>query len=355
MQPPLKASGWWNYKIPPMLAVAYFALATAPRPPVFSAIRLPLLLYLIAVVGIAGFGHLYLDIFDVDEDRLLGKSNLWAPLRNGQRLSLVFLLLAMSVLPWLILPIGRIGAGLIGLEFLMFLLYATPPVRLKERGFPGIVADSMYAHGLPAMWTWIPFSRLSGSSAPAWVPVLIAGWAFIVGMRHLLQHQVIQFESDQIAHARTAVVRRGREAALSLIVSRLLPLEFATFTALAVVMGFRSILVPVGFAVYVIWEAFKMRFIWLAGFNFMGSIDDADRSTVVGTLLLTRFYERWLPVLILGGLAITERSYVVLLVVHLVVFHSGIVELFRTDIPLVKSYFRSLGARPSYRVTRAAQ
>lgn len=338
-----------------MLAVAYYALLASPRPPAFPKILVALTLYIVAVVGIAGFGHLYLDIFDVGEDRLLGKSNLWAPLATSARLILVVALLAMSILPWMLLPLGQIGAALIGLEFLMFVLYATPPIRLKERGFPGIMADSMYAHTLPALWTWIPFSHLSGFTAPLWVPALIAVWAFTLGMRHLLQHQVIQLESDAKANAQTAAVRCGREAALSIIVRRLLPLEFSTFAALTVVIGFRSILVPIGFAAYVLWEAFKMRFIWMARLNPIGSISDADRSTVVGTLVLTRFYERWLPVLVLAGLASIERTYLLLLVIHLAVFHSGIVELFRTDFPLLKAYFRSLGAPSSYVVSHTTQ
>src|ERR1035437_5503778 len=140
MRAPLKASGWWNYKIPPMLAVAYYAVANAHHPPKVAATLAAIGTYLIAAIGIAGFGHVYLDAFDVEEDRFLGKANLWDPLGIPARFAIVALLLALSWLPWLALPVGRAGLALIALEFAMFILYATPPVRLKDRGFFGITA-----------------------------------------------------------------------------------------------------------------------------------------------------------------------------------------------------------------------
>jgi hypothetical protein len=347
MQAPLKASGWWNYKIPPMLAVAYFALASAPRALDSSRVELYIALYLVAVVGMAGFGHVLLDAFDVEEDRLLGKANLWAPLSPAGRITVIVLLLAASWLPWLVLPAGKTGIALVTLEFVFFALYAVPPIRLKERGFPGIVADSMYAHVLPALWTWIPFSVISGARVPSWFPIAMGIWALFVGMRHLLQHQVIQIDSDRSANARTHAVRRGREATLSLIVTKVLPLEMLSFIAMALAMASHAPAVAVGFVAYLSWQAFKLRFIWLAKFNIVGSMQQAERSTVVGTLVMSRFYERWLPLLLLGTLAYRQPAFLPLLLLHLLVFQDAIVEVMREDLPLAVSFGRARSARPA--------
>jgi hypothetical protein len=344
MPAPLKASGWWNYKIPPMLAVAYFAIAAAATPLHFDAIRWRLLIYLVAVVGIAGFGYVITDAFDIEEDRLLGKENLWAPLTTGARMALVATLLAASWLPWLRLSPGIVGLALIGLEFVAFFLYAAPPVRLKERGLPGIVADAMYAHVLPALWTWIPFSRMTGARAPAWFPFALAAWALTVGMRHLLQHQAIQYASDGFANARTFAVRHGRAATVSLIVRRILPLEVVFFFAVLTAIGRTVPIVIAGFAVYLVWQIVKVRFLWIAKFNIVGAMEDADRSTVAGTLVMTRFYERWLSLLILIGLVVRDPSYLVLLVMHLVVFSGPIAGAIIEDSMLAMSFLRSLHA-----------
>ncbi len=339
MQPPLKAGGWWNYKIPPLLAIAYYALASAPQPLRFSEIQIELALYIVAVTGIAGFGHVFLDAFDVEEDRLLGKSNLWAGRSAAGRALLLAVLLAASWLPWIVLPAPPIVVGLLVLEFVMFALYAVPPIRLKERGLPGIVADAMYAHALPALWTWIPFALMARAVTAPWFPLLLGGWSLVVGTRHLLQHQAIQIESDRKAGAKTAAVRRGREATLRLIAGPLLSLEAMAFLGLVVTIGGNMPAVGIGFLVYLIWQLSKLRFLWLARFNIFGAMADEDRVTVVGTLILTRFYERWLPLIVLVVLTFREPSYLPLLLIHLLVFRGGLVELLRDDVPLAATRF----------------
>ena len=341
MQAPLKASGWWNYKIPPLLGVAYYALASAPAQPAFADVAWLLLAWLAAVIGIAGFGHVLLDAFDVEEDRLLGKSNLWAPLSNAGRVALLVLLLAASWLPWLVLPAGTIVLALVALEFVMFFLYAVPPVRLKERGLPGILADAMYAHALPALWTWIPLSIIAGNRTFGPFPVVLGIWSFSVGVRHLMQHQAIQLDSDRVANARTYAVRRGRRATLATVMKRVMPLEAVAFVLLLAVVSSSVPLLAAGFAVYATWQVFKFRFLWIARPSLARNTPQWDRVTIAGTLLLTRFYERWLPLLLLLTLVSRSPSYLPLLFIHLIVFRAGFAELIKEDIPLVTAYFRS--------------
>jgi hypothetical protein len=342
MRAPLKASGWWNYKIPPILAVAYYAVATAADPPKVMAILAAIGTYLIAAIGIAGFGHVYLDAFDVEEDRFLGKANLWDPLCTPARFAVVALLLALSWLPWLALPVGRAGLALIALEFAMFILYATPPVRLKDRGFFGITADAFYAHMLPALLTWIVFSRFSGSVASFWFFVILGAWALIVGMRHLLQHQVIQFESDSAAGVRTFAVRHGSDVVLNIIVCGILPAEIVAFAVLLVAMFPSAPLAGIGFGVFALWQIVKIRFLWMGRFNVLGRLGDADRSTMVGTLIMSRYYEQWLPLLILASRAIHEHTYLLMLIIHVLIFSRGIKRLVREDFPIAIQYVASL-------------
>jgi hypothetical protein len=342
MRAPLKASGWWNYKIPPILAVAYYAVASAPHLPRITTTLAAIATYLIAAIGSAGFGHVYLDAFDVGEDRFLGKPNLWDPLGAPARFVLVVFLLALAWLPWLVLPAGPVGLALVALEFAMFILYATPPVRLKERGFFGIIADALYAHMLPALLTWIVFSRFSGSVAPRWFSIILGAWALTVGMRHLLQHQVIQHESDQAAGSRTFSVLRGREATLRLMVRGVLPAEVAAFALLMTLMFRSAPLAAIGFGVYALWQIVKIRFLWLGRFNVVGMLGDAERATIAGTLIMSRYYEQWLPLLVLASLVIRDHTYIPLLIIHALVFRAGAKRLVREDFPIAIQFATSL-------------
>jgi 4-hydroxybenzoate polyprenyltransferase len=346
---PLRAASWWSYKIPPMLAVAYYAIASAPHPIGFSEVAFQLLLYIIAAVGIAGFGHLLLDAFDVTEDRINGKSNLWESLGPTRALSLLSALLAASLLPWMLLPLGAVGIALIGLQFLMFVLYAVPPFRLKERGFAGVIADAMYAHALPALWTWVPFSRLAGSRTQAWFPVLLGVWALLVGMRHLLQHQALDAESDKRAGTRTFGAMHGRDATLRLISRRIIPVEMVAFGLLLTIAASHIPLVGVLFVLYLGWQWFKVRFLWMSRLNMFGRIDDADRTVVVGTYVLSSFYERWLAPLVLMVLAWNDPSYLLLLLLHLILFRGSARSLAREDFPLAAAYMRSTTAERAVR------
>ena len=349
MKAPLRASSWWSYKIPPMLAVAYYAIASAPHPIGLSRVGLELLLYIIAAVGIAGFGHLLLDAFDVAEDRINGKSNLWESLSPVGAGALVVTLLAASLLPWIILPLGPVGIVLLGLEFLMFALYAIPPIRLKERGFAGVIADAMYAHALPALWTWVPFSMFAGSRTTSWFPVLLGFWAILVGMRHLLQHQALDVEGDTRAGAKTFGARHGREATLRLISRRIIPVEMIAFGLLLSVAAPHIPFVGVLFVLYLAWQWFKVRFLWMSHLNMFGRITDADRTVVVGTYVLSSFYERWLAPLVLMVLAWNDPSYLFLLLVHVILFRGSARGLVREDIPLAASYMRSTTAERAVR------
>lgn len=329
MRPPFKAASWWSYKIPPMLAVAYFALAAAPRTPHFPAVWSYFALYILAVIAIAAFGHLLTDAFDVEEDRVLGKRNLWAPMSPLARMVLLATLFLASWLPWLAMPGGTLLIALIALEFLMFFLYAAPPVRLKERGLPGVVADAMYAHVLPALWTLVPFSLLAGVRAPWWLVALLVAWSLAVGMRHMLKHQLAQLEADARANVGTLAVRKGREATLQIVVRPILVVEIASFAVLLVMIGAHVFFVPVAFILFAALRLMRGG-IGLAGLR---ALDDASLSASVGTMVLSRFYERWLPLLILAGLAWRDPSYVVLLVLHIAFFGRGMLELARDDLP----------------------
>jgi 4-hydroxybenzoate polyprenyltransferase len=171
----------------------------------------------------------------------------------------------------------------------------------------------MYAHALPTLWTWILFSNFSRASVPGWFPFVLGGWALAVGIRHLLQHQALEAESDRRAGVRTYAVRYGSAAAQSLIVRVVFPLEALSFVSLLVVIGTRIPVVAAGFVLFLLWHFVKAR----------RAASDTERSFVVRTFILSRFYEKWLPLLILAGISLRDPTWLVLLLVHAGLFRGA--------------------------------
>ena len=328
-----------------MLAFGYFGLLSANSLPPVDRVLGQIVLFLIAVIGIAGFGHVFTDMFDVEEDRIRGQPNLWADSGSWRRVALLSALIAASWLPWIFIPIGRTGLILVAAEFLMFALYAVPPVRLKNRGLAGIVADGMYAHALPALWTWLPFAHLSGARAPVSTGVVIGAWGISVGIRELMHHQAIDADRDRKVGATTYGVRRGRTHLMGLLRRLVLPAEVVTFAMLLGVMTPTSALPAAGFAIYMIWSFVKVRGFWIEPVNLFPP-DSDDSATILARRVLSPFYYGWLPLLLLAGLAIRNPAYLLVALLHLALFGPMIRRLIGHEAAFVIALFtRPHGSR----------
>ena len=108
-------------------------------------------------IGFMGFGYLTNDLADRKKDALAGKSNGTRNLSSTWVVLLLVTFLATALLPWIYLPMDWISWLCIIVELVLFVLYAFPPFRLKERGFLGVITDALYAHVVPgflASWTF---------------------------------------------------------------------------------------------------------------------------------------------------------------------------------------------------------
>jgi hypothetical protein len=82
---------------------------------------------------------------------------------------------------------------------LLFLLYAVPPIRLKERGVAGIVTDAVYAHVLPVAVAWTVFAGPPDTRGDEVLIALFLLWMLAMGMRHLARHQHDDLDRDRMA------------------------------------------------------------------------------------------------------------------------------------------------------------
>lgn len=327
----LRAHRWWDVQIPVMLAPVYLVLAVAdPMPPV-TTILATLALFLLASIGIAGFGHLVNDLFDVEQDRASGASNLAASRGPLAILGLSVLLLATALVPWRWLPTSPAIWALLGLEFALFILYSVPVVRLKERGILGPVADALYSWTVSTAVALLVFARLGDVAVPWWQSGLLAAWAFALGFRHILTHQIEDVGRDEAAGMTTFVSRFGWMRTFRLLERVVLPIELSLLVALLAVAGLAAPLVPAGF---VVWTAAtvageRRRALdprWLRG---RGRGPAIHRLFFANITLLHRFYTLWLPLLALATLAWRHPSTLPLLAAHLLVFENGAIQLGR--------------------------
>lgn len=128
----LKIHRWWDYQLTIMLGFVYHLTATAPTMPHLLSWLMTFVLFVPACVGIAGFGHLVNDYFDRETDRLSGAPNLVADQAAGSLMAKTAAVLALAWLPWLWLPTNSVILSLLILEFVLFVLYSMPVVRLKD-------------------------------------------------------------------------------------------------------------------------------------------------------------------------------------------------------------------------------
>ena len=107
---------------------------------------------LATTIGFVGFAYLTNDLADRKKDALAGKLNGTASLSNSTIAILILAFLSSALLPWLYLPIDHVSVACITAELALFVLYAFPPFRLKERGILGVFTDALYAHAIPAFF-----------------------------------------------------------------------------------------------------------------------------------------------------------------------------------------------------------
>ncbi|HXH19580.1 MAG TPA: hypothetical protein VNJ07_10910, partial [Chitinophagales bacterium] len=113
-------------------------------------------------------------------------------------IALLFLVsLSLLLLPWKYLPFNTFSAALIFLEIVLFITYSLPPLRLKEKGMLGVVADALYAHAVPVVLAAYTFSLTAETTLSLFPTVLLFVWQMVSGIRNILLHQADDLDYDK--------------------------------------------------------------------------------------------------------------------------------------------------------------
>lgn len=311
---------WWHHKLPPLFAIAYLLLAEASVPLARAAALLAL--FLATSVATAVFGHLLNDLSDLAADRAAGVRRPLHALAPATRLGLVLLALAAAIAPWLWLPRDAWNVSAFALELALLAAYSLPPLRFKERGGAGVVADALYGHALPMVVVTATFRLATGISGigGTWfrsLAVALVLWKLAQGLCGALVGQIRGRRADRRSGTRTWVGRVGPRRALGWVNRLYLPLQGLFFLAVSAIVSLRHPWFAPAYPLFVAWRLWEIRRVWRKPRSFF-------RRTYPGYVLLNDFHELWMPILFLVPLLARDSAFAILLVAHLLLFRSGL-------------------------------
>ncbi|MEC4806360.1 MAG: UbiA family prenyltransferase [Jaaginema sp. PMC 1079.18] len=308
----LRGQDWWFYKIPPLLAIAYAEILTQEIPPHPSFTTL--LALTVSMFCVAAYGHVVNDIFDIEVDEKAGKPNRMASLSRGQQTGLSLGLAILGLIPWWWIGFNPTSGILLAAIYLLLTVYPAPPLRLKERLVFGAVADAATVHAVPTLLVATVFANLAVSSSPSnnLLAIIATAWAFAVGIRGILLHQIWDRENDLKSGIQTLATKLGVGTLRFWINSIVFPLEAILSTALVLVIAQSSPFFLVPCAAYGL-------ILLLMGQNELNP-SPPEKSYII----LHDFYEVWLPLSLLILLSLHQPIFLILLGVHIALFYPAI-------------------------------
>lgn len=162
------------------------------------------ILFFIFSIFMTGYGYFVNDLSDIDLDRLHNKPNAFQKMSRWKAYLIVGAILmigCIASLPFLknfwflILFLGWI---------VLSTLYSMPPFRLKETGFPGLVATVLAQQTFPLMLLFATFNYPLN-----WGSAVFVMYATLRGLSSDVGHQVRDLKNDIKTETLTFVVRHG--------------------------------------------------------------------------------------------------------------------------------------------------
>ncbi|HWB63070.1 MAG TPA: UbiA family prenyltransferase [Chitinophagales bacterium] len=284
-----RVKNWWQYKLPPLVAVFFMgAIVTAHISVQSLGWKLGGLF--IWMIANAAFGYFLNDWTDIEEDARAGKTN-WAPkVPVFLRWVIVLALVALSV------TIQAVLNGLLSLPSVLnlfhlffFIAYSVKPIRFKERFLLGPMCDAFYAHLLP---TLIVLCTVLEPQNPLYgrLVLLLAVWQAVEGIRNILLHHVIEREKDMLSGTNNMALRFGVSRLLFYVNYLLAPAEAVLLALLLFSVG--PMLLYISAAGFVTVWALRILLRISAGVPW-----NEFNTENITLLLLNNTYEQLLPVI----------------------------------------------------------
>jgi 4-hydroxybenzoate polyprenyltransferase len=237
------------------------------------------------------FGYAINDYSDRDIDYRAGKPNAIGELStNTAFIWLIALATAgMTLLiPFVANPYLPVTALV---SYVIAIAYSVRPLRLKERGLIGLLVAAFAQRSAPLM---IGMGIFQSYGEASWLLVVLF---VIIGLRWMLVHQLLDFDSDRHTQVATFVQSIGKDRATALMKHIIFPMEVICFCLWVgnVCMALPAIIIVV--PIYLVWQ--------VGAFLARRGVAPMYSWTRYGFLPLTDLYYVFLP-LTMGALLVAQ-------------------------------------------------
>ncbi len=339
----IRAGEWWNYKGPVVAAFCYLTILWDGTDAPVRRTVMAVVLFLVALLGVGGLGHVVNDLADQEQDRRVGVRRSATALSSRRRSALLVGLSILAGVPWLVLDVDGIAIALLVLELALLLAYSLPPVRAKERGAQALWVDAAYAYVVPIALAFATFGSVLDTELETGPVVAALVWATVAGLAAIAQHQASHIDADRVARTGTWAIDVGREAATRWV-SRLVVAAAVAFIALLAALVDSVPTVFVWSSLAVLWQAGQLTAVRLQQLpDERPPITFGVRDHVLGPL-----ESRWLSLIVLLTLVVRSTDFWPLLLLHVVLFGAPLfavvsVELHRVRVLVTFLAHRSRG------------
>lgn len=273
---------------------------------------------LFAFLGSGLFVRYFNDFCDQEQDRRAGKYNIaQADTLVVQGLKLAGYSALIVIVLWL-LSAPAILYILMGLQHVLYLIYSLPPIRLKERGWAGLICDAGYGHVVPAA-VGFAFGYTAGTETPdylGWYVALAALSQLAPGINNIIYHQLEDYKADKSAGVQTWVVRTGPSNALKLSFRWFAPLSLVSQGGYYLFLGLNG---------QVVLSAGLIGTLLMFTLPRTQALSRRTHSPKAQKLIATNeLTEIWAPLYFLLGLVIQSTGHIALLLLHILGFRSVI-------------------------------
>jgi 4-hydroxybenzoate polyprenyltransferase len=305
----VRAGEWWEHKLVPIVC-GYYATALMLGRPLTEGWS-GLLIFFLSLIPGAAYVSIVNDLTDLAADSRAGKPNRMACRSGSFRAAALLSCFAGGALFFWLWRERPLLIALYGAAWIAFALYSVPPVRLKVRGFPGVVADAAGAHLFPTLLAAaLAFGSAGAGPSPGWMTA-IGIWSFGYGLRSNLWHQLLDRGADRAAGLTTFGARESGSHRVRIAV-------FASFLAemagLAVVIaGAAPGLLLLALVAYLLLVRRRVR-LWR-----MQVVLAAPRQDYL--IFLHEYYDVFLPLAMLAAATLAHPKDGLLLAGHLILFH----------------------------------
>lgn len=306
-----RISNWWNYIFPPILGIAYLTILTNQGN--LAENWFTLIMFFISFLFTASFGFFLNDITDIEEDTKANKQNFSSKLSPRIRYSLLITILLFAIIPWFYIKNLYPSILFFVMQVSLLFLYSVKPFRVKQYPFLAILADTLYSSFVPALIALLLFNLKLYIFPYSYIFVLIM--FFLRGLRNIMVHQIIDAKNDIKTNTNTLVIVYGEKIVYKILSFVLLPLEIVLISLLCVFLilnlRFSWLIIPMLIVFYAI-KLFDAK---------------AEKNKTLKMQIINDFYEDILPFTILILLSIQDIYFIIILIIHVIIFRNKVLWL----------------------------